>query len=276
MSLNEDLKIKEFAFEMRKNILKMALDAGASSSHFGGGLSLVEILSVLYCKYLNNHKKDKQGSQNRFILSKGHGVLPYYSALYQRGYLKIDDLKLFEKTGGKLFGHPVMNRNIGIEFSTGSLGIGIGLAVGLSLANKLKKRENKVYVVIGDGECNEGSVWEAAMCASHHKLKNLTVILDNNGFQQTGSNNQISNSVDLASKWKSFGFEVINIDGHNIDQLIEAFEKETEYPKIVIAKTIKGKGFSFSENNNEWHHKVLTSNTYNEALKELNENKNRQ
>ena len=169
-----------------------------------------------------------------------------------------------------------MNRDFGIEFSTGSLGIGIGLAVGLSLANKLKKRDNKVYVVIGDGECNEGSVWEAAMCASHHNLTNLTVILDNNGFQQTGSNNQISNSVNLASKWKSFGFEVINVDGHNINQLIEAFEKKTAFPKILIAKTIKGKGFSFSENNNEWHHKVLTSNTYNEALKELNESKNRQ
>tara|TARA_B100000989_G_scaffold298865_1_gene290588 strand:- start:6698 stop:7528 length:831 start_codon:yes stop_codon:yes gene_type:complete len=276
MSLNEYLYIKEFAFEMRKNILKMALDAGASSSHFGGGLSIVEILSVLYCKYINNQKKNNQENQNRFILSKGHGVLPYYSALYQKGFLKNDDLKLFEKTGGKLFGHPVMNRDFGIEFSTGSLGIGIGLAVGLSLANKLKKRDNKVYVVIGDGECNEGSVWEAAMCASHHNLTNLTVILDNNGFQQTGSNNQISNSVNLASKWKSFGFEVINVDGHNINQLIEAFEKKTAFPKILIAKTIKGKGFSFSENNNEWHHKVLTSNTYNEALKELNESKNRQ
>ena len=137
-----------------------------------------------------------------------------------------------------------MNRDSGIDFSTGSLGIGIGLAVGLSLANKLKKNNNKVYVVIGDGECNEGSVWEAAMCASHHNLKNLTVILDNNGFQQTGSNNQISNSVNLVSKWKSFGFEVLNIDGHNIDHLIEAFEK-TEYPKIMIAKQLKVKDFHF-------------------------------
>ena len=143
MSLSEYMYIKEFAFEMRKNILKMALDAGASSSHFGGGLSLVEILSVLYCKYLN-----KQKNQNRFILSKGHGVLPYYSALYQKGFLKIEDLKLFEKTGGKLFGHPVMNRDSGIDFSTGSLGIGIGLAVGLSLANKLKKIITKCMLLL--------------------------------------------------------------------------------------------------------------------------------
>jgi len=268
----EDIKL--FSKNLRKNILKMSLGAGASSSHFGGGLSLVEIISVLYCKFLNLDNEVMEPDRNRFILSKGHGVLPYYCALYQKGFLKESDLEKFEKTDGFLFGHPIMNKKVGIEFSTGSLGMGLGIGVGLAISYKLKKKNNHTYVIIGDGECNEGSIWEAAMCASHHKLDNLTVVLDNNGFQQTGSNNDINKSQNFKDKWQSFGFKVIEIDGHNIGALIDGFKEASNIPKLILAKTVKGKGFSFSENNNEWHHKVLTKKNYEEAINELDNNEN--
>jgi len=264
--------IKKFSFDIRKNILDMSLNAAASSSHLGGGLSIVEIISVIYCKFLNLTKDPKDPNRNRFVLSKGHGVLPYYAALYLKGYLQKEDLQLFEKTNGRLFGHPIMNRDLGVEFSTGSLGMGISIAVGLSLSFKKRKKDNKVFVLIGDGECNEGSVWEAAMSSVHHNLDNLTIIVDHNGFQQTGSNDEINKVISLKNKWQSFGLEVIELDGHKITDLINAFEKKFEKPKLILANTVKGKGFSFSENNNDWHHKILTKTNYDQAIKELNSN----
>ncbi len=274
MKDDELIEIKSFSKELRKNILKVSLAAGASSSHFGGGLSLVEIISVLYCKFLNLNNNIQDPNRNRFILSKGHGVLPYYCALYQKGFIEQSDLEKFEKTDGFLFGHPIMNKKVGIEFSTGSLGIGLGIGVGLAISYKLRKKSNQTYVIIGDGECNEGSIWEAAMSAAHYKLNNLTVILDNNGFQQTGSNSDINNPEDLKSKWQSFGFEVLEVDGHNIEALIHSLQKICDKPKLILAKTVKGKGFSFSENNNDWHHKVLTKKNYEDAINELDNNEN--
>jgi transketolase len=140
------------------------------------------------------------------------------------------------------------------------------------LSFKKRKKDNKVFVLIGDGECNEGSVWEAAMSSVHHNLDNLTIIVDHNGFQQTGSNNEINKVISLKNKWQSFGLEVIELDGHNITDLINAFEKKFEKPKLILANTVKGKGFSFSENNNDWHHKILTKTNYDQAIKELNSN----
>ena len=247
----------------------MSLNAGASSSHFGGGLSIVELIGVLFSNYLNfsNNPNDEK---NKFILSKGHVVLPYYAVLHLLGYLNHNHIKQFEKTGGILFGHPVRNPSYGIDYSTGSLGMGIGLAVGIAIAQKIKKSTNKTYCIIGDGECNEGSVWEASMSASHHKLENLTVILDNNNWQQTGLNMDISNPKYMANKWKSFGFEVLEINGHNIKEIIDSLNFiNKDKPKLILAKTIKGKGFSFSENNNDWHHKVLIKTIFETGLKEL-------
>lgn len=264
--------IKNFALKLRKNILYTSLHAGASSSHFGGSLSTVEIISTLYKKVMKINKDDPEWTErDRFILSKGHGCLAYYSALSEMGWISQDDLKSFEKKGTKLLGHPVMNRKLGIEFSNGSLGMGLSIGIGICLAFKKNDRSNKVYVLLGDGECNEGSVWEAALSGPNFNVKNLTVIIDRNNFQQTGSGDEIMSLKDLAKKWKSFGWNTIEIDGHNIQELLESFGKDfnNEKPKAIIAHTIKGKGFSFSENNNDWHHKVLTQKQYEEALLEL-------
>jgi transketolase len=264
--------IKDFALKLRKNILYTSLHAGASSSHFGGSLSTVEIISTLYKNILKINKEDPEWSErDRFILSKGHGCLAYYAALKEMGWLNQDDLKSFEKENTKLLGHPVMNRKLGIEFSNGSLGMGLSIGIGISLAFKKNKKNNKVYVLMGDGECNEGSVWEAAISGPNFNLKNLTTIIDRNNFQQTGSGDEIMSLKDIANKWESFGWNTIEVDGHNIQALQDSFGKDfnNEKPKAIIAHTIKGKGFSFSENNNDWHHKILTQKLYEEGLREL-------
>ena len=211
--------------------------------------------------------------RDRFILSKGHACLAFYAALHQIGFLKNSDLKTFEKNESNLMGHPVLNKKIGIDFSTGSLGMGLSIGIGTSLAAKKKKKNYTTYVIIGDGECNEGSIWESAMAAPNLKLNNLVVILDNNGFQQTGKNSEILNLKNLSVKWKSFGWETITVDGHNISKILKALKNDSsKKPKIIIAETIKGKGFSFSENNNSWHHSVLSKSNYEQGLKELNGN----
>ena len=250
----------------------MSLNAGANSSHFGGALSIVEILATLFSSVMNID--GKKLIKDRFILSKGHACLAYYATLSEIGLIKKKDLLTFEKNNTKLLGHPVKNDKIGIDFSTGSLGMGFSSAIGVALAIKKKKKPYNVYVVLGDGECNEGSVWEGALSAPNLELNNLNVIVDNNGFQQTGSNKDIMNLLDLKKKWESFGWHVEEVDGHNIDALNKIFSniKKINKPKVIIAKTIKGKGFSFSENNNEWHHKVLSKSMYDQAIKELSSN----
>jgi len=265
-------KIEAMAKRMRKKVLDMALTAGASSSHFGGGLSIVDITATLYGAIMKlDPKNPKWENRDRFILSKGHGVLGYYTALSEIGYISEKDLKTFEKDGTYLFGHPVMNRSKGIEFSNGSLGMGLSLGIGVALAGKRKNIDYKVYVLMGDGECNEGSVWEAAMAGPHYKLDNLVAILDKNNLQQTGTNSEIMSVGNLASKWKSFGWQVIEIDGHNVPEIYETFlsVKNQNGPVAIVANTVKGKGFSFAENNNAWHHAPLSSSQYEAALEEL-------
>ena len=267
---NQVSKIKDLSIRIRENILTMSLSAGASSSHFGGSLSTVEILSTLYeCVMKFDSTKPLWEDRDRFILSKGHACLGYYSVLCEKGYFKKEDLNLFEKNDSYLLGHPVINKNKGIEFSNGSLGMGLSLGVGVAIAAKKKKKNFKVFVLVGDGECNEGSVWEASMSAAHFKLENLTAILDNNSLQQTGKNNEIMSSESLAEKWRSFNWDVKEIDGHNISEILTALNDTSKKPKLILAKTVKGKGFSFSENNNDWHHKIMTKNQYDAALKEL-------
>jgi transketolase len=264
--------IEDFALNIRKNILEMALAAGASSSHFGGALSITEIVSVLFADQMKIKKDNpKHEIRDRFILSKGHACLAYYAALSEVGYISKEELKTFEKDDSNLLGHPVINRDIGIDFSNGSLGMGLALGIGVALALKKRKKDINVYVVLGDGECNEGSVWEAAMAAPNFKLNNLYAIVDKNNFQQTGSNKDIMDNPNLKEKWSSFGWNTKEVDGHNINELLSFFEegRTIDKPKALIANTIKGKGFSFSENNNDWHHSVLTKSLYEKGLQEL-------
>lgn len=272
--LNEgELKeIKNFSKRIRKHILNMALHAGASSSHFGGALSIVEIVSTLFSYQMNLNEKNKYSeTRDRFILSKGHACLAYYAALCEIGFIKKEELKTFEKNDSNLLGHPVANKELGIEFSNGSLGMGLSLGIGLCISSKKKKSNFKVYVILGDGECNEGSVWEAMMAASHFKLDNLYTFIDRNNFQQTGSNKQILDLGNLNEKWKSFGWETQELNGHSLNEIKNYFDeqKDNHKPKMLIANTIKGKGFSFSENNNDWHHSIMTNKIYEEALKEI-------
>jgi transketolase len=272
-SLHNDIeKIKNFAFNIRKNILEMAVSAGASSAHFGGALSITEIVSTLFAYQMKiDNKNPNWEERDRFILSKGHACLAYYAALCEIGYISKDELKTFEKNDTNLLGHPVINKKLGIDFSNGSLGMGLSLGIGVALSAKKKNKKFNVYVVVGDGECNEGSVWEAAMAAPNFGLDNLYVVIDKNNFQQTGSNKDIMSLESLKDKWSSFGWYTIELDGHNIQELYNFFNTSNKInkPKAIIANTIKGKGFSFSENNNEWHHSVLTKSFYDKALKEL-------
>ena len=265
-------KIENFALAVRKNILEMAVSAGAGSAHFGGALSITEIVSTLFAYQMKIDKKNPNWEdRDRFILSKGHACLAYYAALCEVGYISKQELKTFEKDDTNLLGHPVINRNLGIDFSNGSLGMGLSLGIGVAISSKKKNKKFSVYVIVGDGECNEGSIWEAAMAAPNFKLDNLYVIIDKNNFQQTGSNKEIMNVGNLKDKWSSFGWETTELNGHSIQELYSYFQESKKIikPKAIVANTVKGKGFSFSENNNDWHHSVLTKNFYEKALKEL-------
>lgn len=267
-------RITSTAKNMRKKLLDMSLAAGASSAHFGGGLSIIEITACLFSAVMKYDSKNPTWvERDRFILSKGHGCLGYYTALCESGFIAEAELLTFEKTGSDLMGHPVMNRKKGIEFSNGSLGMGLSLGIGVAIANRKRNNASRVYVLMGDGECNEGSVWEAAMAAAHYKLTNMTAIIDRNRFQQTGSNQDIMNVGNIAEKFTSFGWNVTAVDGHNVAELYDAFiqERNVDKPRAIVAHTIKGKGFSFSENNNDWHHKILSQAQYDLALVELNQ-----
>ena len=264
-------KIIEFKKNLTKNILEMALNAGANSSHFGGALSVADIISTLFSyKMKFDYKDPKSEDRDRFILSKGHACLAYYAALCEIGFIKKDDLKTFEKNDSNLLGHPVRNVDLGIEFSNGSLGMGLSLGIGVALSLKKKNKANNVFVIMGDGECNEGSVWEALMAAPNFNLGNLNLIIDRNNFQQTGENKTIMDLGNLKKKVESFGWNTTEIDGHNINEIYNYFKNiDNKKPKALIANTVKGKGFSFSENNNTWHHSVLSKELYDKALSEI-------
>jgi len=264
-------QLMEVALRVRKNIIEASYYSN-KSSHIGGSLSMVEALTVLYGKILNYDVNNPNwDDRDRFILSKGHGALGLYSILFEFGFINKKQFNTYQKNGTEFISHPIMNINNGIESSNGSLGHGLSMGIGISLAAKLKNKNYKTYILLGDGECNEGSVWEAAISAPFYKLNNLIAIIDRNNMQNDGDSRDIMNYHSLEGMWKSCGWEVVSIDGHNIPELINALQtaSNTKSPKLVIANTIKGKGVPFMENKSAWHHGQLTKNLFEEALESL-------
>lgn len=264
-------RLKKIAGEMRTTMIEMGYACG-TSAHFGGGLSMVEILATLYGSVLNYKVDDTRWEdRDRFILSKGHGVLGYYAALYVFGLIGKKEIESYQQNESEFIAHPIMNLDFGIESSNGSLGHGLSLGVGIALAAKLKAKEFNVYVMMGDGECNEGSVWEAVMSASHHSLGNLVAIVDRNSMQNDGESKDIMNFHSLEDVWRGFGWNVHSIDGHDFGSLKDSLlpMPNTSQPTVIIANTVKGKGISFMENVASWHHGTLTQKTYEQAIEEL-------
>lgn len=266
---------KEFTNQIRKDILSMI--CGAKSGHPGGSLSAVEIISVLYTKILSVpvewKKSPKFKERDRFVLSKGHASACLYSVLARLGFFNPDELSTFRKLGSRLQGHPSTRFGLeGIEASTGSLGQGLSMGVGMAIALKLDKINSKVFVLLGDGEMQEGNVWEALMQASHRKLDNLVIIIDRNKLQIDGSCDDVKTLEPLDKKLEAFGFKVKTVDGHCEKDLIETLSeaKKAAVPFAVIANTIKGKGISFMENVAGWHGKVPKSDEEARAMEELN------
>ena len=264
--------LKRIAVEVRKGIIEAVYNA--KSGHPGGALSCADILTVLYFNQMNvDEKKPNDPNRDRLVLSKGHACPALYSVLAQKGYFDKELLKTFRKIGSDLQGHPDMKKVPGVDMTTGSLGQGLSAAVGMAIASKMDKAGCKVYCIVGDGEIEEGQVWEALTAASKNKLDNLCVILDNNNLQIDGEIEKVGGMNNLTERFQSFGFNVINVDGHNIDNLIDAFTtaKQTKgKPSVIIAKTIKGKGVSFMENQAGWHGKAPNEEEYNLAMEELN------
>ena len=256
---------------IRRGVIDQVYKAG--SGHPGGSLSISDIMTVLYFNELNiDEKNPKWEDRDRVVLSKGHCVPALYSCLANRGFFDVSELAGFRKIESSLQGHPDMTKVPGVDMSTGSLGQGLSVAVGMALAGKLDKRNYRVYCLLGDGEIEEGEVWEAAMSANKYKLDNLCVIVDNNNLQIDGSIEEVMSSYPIDEKFKSFGFQIIKIDGHNIEEIKSAFEvakNVKEKPVCIIAKTIKGKGVSFMENKVEWHGKAPNEEQYKIAMEEL-------
>lgn len=273
MRLNT-VELKSTANQIRKDIVEMVATAG--SGHPGGSLSAADILACLYFNVMNiNPESPKMPERDRFVLSKGHAAPVLYATLARRGFFAPEELMKLRKLGAMLQGHPDMKGTPGVDMSTGSLGQGISTAVGMALAAKLDKSERRIFTLLGDGELNEGLVWEAAMCAAHYELDNLVAILDFNGLQIDGKNEDVMDISPVDEKFASFGWNVIPVDGHDVDALLAAFETAKACktgPSILLAKTIKGKGVSFMENNAGWHGKAPSAEEREKAMVELGGN----
>ena len=268
-----DKDIEELSHKIRKRMIQMAFKCN-TNVHIGGALSIVDILSVLYGDILKNiSPKIPYELRDKFILSKGHGALALFATLGEMGVISTKELSTYLQDGSDLCAHPVMHSEWGIESSNGSLGQGISMAVGIALSAKLKRKNYQTYTLIGNGECDEGIVWEAIASAVQYKLDNLTIILDDNKFQNDGDSKSVMYYQDYADRFKSFGYDVIEIDGNNICEIHAAMLKKRvlNKPRMVVANTIKGKGISFMENDNSWHHKRLTEEQYKQAMIELGE-----
>lgn len=272
MKITDVTALKKIAIQVRKGIIEEVYNA--KSGHPGGSLSCADILTVLYFNQMNiDEEKPDDLNRDRLVLSKGHAAPALYSVLAEKGYFDKKLLKTFRKLESNLQGHPDMNKVIGVDMTTGSLGQGISTAVGMAIASKMDKAGCKIYCIVGDGEIEEGQVWEAAMAASKNKLDNLCVVVDNNNLQIDGEIDKVGGMNNITERFLSFGFNVINIDGHNISSIIDAFTtaKQTKgKPTAIIAKTVKGKGVSFMENKAEWHGKAPKEEEYDVAMEELN------
>ncbi|MEE8885387.1 MAG: transketolase [Eubacteriales bacterium] len=257
------------AKELRREILKMLF--ACQSGHPGGSLSCVEMLMALYYKVMKiDPKNPKMPDRDRFVLSKGHACPTMYAILADLGYFPKEDLATLRQYGSHLQGHPDCKKTPGVDANTGSLGQGMSIAVGMAMAAKHAGASYKVYTVVGDGECQEGIVWEAAMAAAHYKLDNLCVMLDYNGLQIDGSNDEVMGLGDIVGKFKAFGFDTYEVDGHDIDAITEAVKAPVSgKPKFICCHTIKGKGVSFMENQFGWHGKPMNQEQFDQAMKEL-------
>ncbi len=263
-------RLKEMSKRIRLDAMDMALTSGNNGSHLGGSLSCVEIMAVLYGEVLNiNPSNSMSKDRDIFIPSKNHCVLAHIPALAEAGFIEHSEILEFQKNGGRLTGYP-RRQEIGLEYSGGSLGMAISVGVGYALHSKSNKIDNSIYILMGDGELNEGSIWEAFMSAAHYKLDNLTAIIDRNHLSYDGDTESIMAIDSLADKMRSFNWHVSECDGHDTFQLLNAFnDKVLGKPHIIIADTVKGKGVSFIENRPEWHHHSLSQAEYEQAKKEL-------
>lgn len=256
---------------IRKDIVSMLTES--ASGHPGGSLSATDIITTLFFNEMNiDPKNPKMEDRDRFVLSKGHAAPALYSALARRGFFDPKELNTLRKIGSKLQGHPNMNDVPGIDMSTGSLGQGVSAAVGMALAGKLDNKKYRVYSLLGDGELEEGQVWEAAMAGAHYNLDNLTIFIDFNGLQIDGDIKEVMNPSPIDKKFEAFGWNVLVIDGHNYDEILEAIEKAKNHkgqPTAIVCKTVKGKGVSFMENEAGWHGTAPNKEQCEKALKEI-------
>ena len=271
IKIEDNKKLEEMTKKVRLGIIEAVYNN--QSGHPGGSLSIADIMTVLYFNEMNiDNENPKWEDRDRLILSKGHCSPALYSALANRGYFPVEDLKTFRNINSYLQGHPDMKHIPGVDMTTGSLGQGLSAANGMAISAKLDNKNYRVYCILGDGEIEEGQIWEAAMASNKYKLDNLCVIVDNNNLQIDGTIEEVMNSNPIDEKFKSFGFQIIKIDGHDIEEIKKAFEVARnikDKPTCIIAKTIKGKGVSFMENQVGWHGKAPNKEQYEEAKKEI-------
>lgn len=261
-------QLKKECFEMKLKALDMAKST-SFGAHIGGGFSAIEIMTSLYA--VANIPSMEDDRRDRIIVSKGHGVLALYTALWKKGYITEEDLDTFETDGTMFHGHPHRNLQKGIEFSGGSLGLGISYAVGVAKACKMEELHNKIYVLLGDGEMDEGIVWEAIMSIAHFRLDNVVLIIDRNQYQLDGLTSEIMNIHPLESKLQAFGIKTDTVDGHSIEALIGTLNSTVDGPRAIIADTVKGNGISFLINNKISHQCVLSKKKYEQAVTEIKE-----
>ncbi|GAE28078.1 transketolase [Halalkalibacter wakoensis JCM 9140] len=270
--MEEIILLKRKATEIRMELLKMIYEA--KTGHTGGSLSNTDILTVLYYKIMNiDPNNPNWDERDRYVQSKGHAVESYWAILADKGFFPKEELETFSQFNSRLIGHP-NNKVPGVEMNTGALGHGLPISVGMALAAKLDGKSYRVYTLMGDGEQAEGSVWEGAMAASQYKLDNLVAIIDRNRLQITGSTEEVMGIEPLGDKWRSFGWEVVEVDGNDIEQLVDVLSNTpatSGKPTMIIANTVKGKGISIAENQVGWHHRVPTKEEYEEAIKELSQ-----
>ena len=273
MDSSKKLELQKAAVKVRMNVIEGTFNA--KSGHPGGSLSISDIMTYLYMYKMNlNPQNPKMEDRDRFVLSKGHTAPALYGALALRGFFPEEEIKTLRKADSRLQGHPSMHMTPGVDMSTGSLGQGVSVAVGMALGAKISNKTYRVYTVLGDGEIEEGQVWEAAMFAAAKKLDNLVVVVDNNNLQIDGSIDEVNSPYPIDEKFEAFGFNVIKIDGHNFDEIDNAFtaaENCKGKPTAIIAKTVKGKGVSFMENQCGWHGKAPNAEQYEQAMSELKE-----